>query len=100
MSGSASPPSAPSPLPPARERCPALRDGVRAPSLRAAALGYDLAPLPGLRDGHAKRGNFVRELLTQESGASRASRSLTSAIYHFVPCTFFLTRPPAYDSLL
>ena len=59
--GYANPPSPPSPLPPAAatEGCHALRDGVRASSPRAGALGYDLTPLPGLWNGHPKRKDFV-----------------------------------------
>jgi len=33
----------------------------------SSALGYDLTPLPGLWNGHAKREDFVRELLTQHA---------------------------------
>jgi hypothetical protein len=58
--GYANPPSPPVPSPArAGEGCPALRDGVRAPSPRADALGYDLTPLPGLWNGHPKREDFV-----------------------------------------
>jgi len=63
--GSASPPSPLSPLPPARER--GAEGRVRAPSPRAAALGYILAPLPGLWNDHAKREDIVSELLTQDT---------------------------------
>ena len=55
--GYANPPSPPSPLPPARER--GAEGGVRAPSPRAGALGYDLTPLSGLWNGHPKREDFV-----------------------------------------
>jgi len=64
--GSRSPPSPPSPLPLARAR--GLEGDVRAPSPRAAALGNDLTPLPGLWSGRAKRQDFVSELLTQDTG--------------------------------
>ncbi len=50
--GYANPPSPPSPLPPARER--GAEGGVRAPSPRARALGYNLTPLPGLCNGPTK----------------------------------------------
>jgi hypothetical protein len=60
--GYGSPPSPPSPLPPARER--GAEGGVRALSPRAGALGYDLAPLTGLWSGLPKREDFVSELLT------------------------------------
>jgi hypothetical protein len=60
-----SPPSPPSPLPPARER--GAEGGVRALSPRACALGYDLAPLTGLGNGRPQGGDFVSQLLTQDT---------------------------------
>jgi hypothetical protein len=62
--GYAKPPSPPSPLPPAREW--GAEGGVRVPSPRADALGYDLTPLPGLWNGHPKWEDLVNELLTQD----------------------------------
>jgi hypothetical protein len=63
--GNGAPPSPPSPLPPARER--GAEGGVRALSPRACALGYDLAPLPGLWNGRPQRDDFVSLLLTQDT---------------------------------
>ena len=59
-----------SPVPsPARagEGCPDLRDGVRAPSPRAGALGYDLPPLAGLRKDRLHEKDSLSELLTQDT---------------------------------
>jgi hypothetical protein len=72
-------PMPPSPLPPAREG--GAEGRVRAPSPKAAALGYDLTPLPGLRNGYPKREDFVRLLLTQDTSSNFATNRNS-----FVPC--------------
>ena len=47
---------------------------MRAADPRACALGYDLAPLPGLGNGSPQRGDFVSEPLTQDTSAVSAKR--------------------------
>jgi len=59
--GYANPPSPPSPLPPARER--GAEGGVRALFPTAYAMGYDLTPLTGLRNGPPKGEYSINELL-------------------------------------
>ena len=58
-------PMPPPPLPLARER--GAEGGVRPLFPRAAALGYVLSPLTGLRNGWTQGEDFIPELLTQNT---------------------------------
>jgi hypothetical protein len=55
----------PAPLPPERERGADVR--VRAVGSRAYALGYDIAPLPGLGRDRPLGEHFVSELLVKSN---------------------------------
>jgi hypothetical protein len=55
----------PSPLPPARER--GAEGGGRVLFPKAYAMGYDFAPLTGLRNKHSQGEDFINELLTLDT---------------------------------
>jgi len=56
-------PLPPSPLPPRRER--GAEGGVRVPFPTAYAMGYDLTPQPGLRNGRVRVTDFNNSVLAR-----------------------------------